>query len=166
MRRLVLASLLLAYLTACTIYLGDDGDDVPCQYDVIAPLRLVNPSNLSCEDFSSGCPDECGPCTLDSDEPIPTWGYCDSGCSGLDELACAVTSGCRTAHDWGCFTGDGPCTAEVSYLGCFAVDTTGPVQGACPGLDAYECSRHDDCIALHDFFEGGGAFVECFPENR
>lgn len=172
MRRVTLASLVLtscaslASLTACTIYLGDDGDDVDCLADVIAPLRLVNPNNLACEEFSGGCPEECGPCTLDTDEPIPTWASCDSACSALDELTCMTTEGCRTAHDWGCWTGDGPCTAEVSYVGCFAVDTTGPVRGGCAGLDAWECSRHDDCIALHDFYADGGGFVECVQEDR
>lgn len=161
--RLAFAALLV---TGCTIYLGDDdADDVPCDYGAIAPLRLINPSNLACEEFSGGCPDWCGPCALEADEPIPTWGTCDSGCATLDELTCATEPGCRAAHDWACWTGDGECTAEVSYLGCFAVDTTGPVQGTCEGLDAFECSRHDDCLALHDTLSGL-AFVACVPESR
>ena len=165
MRRVILASLILAYATACTIYLGDD-DPVPCEGDVIAPLRLVNPNNLACEDFSSGCDGTCGPCTLETDEPIPSWAACDTACTGLDELTCIGTAGCRAAHDWGCYTGDGPCAAEVSYLGCFGVDGTGPVQGRCAALDAWECSMHDDCIALHDTYAAEGGFVECVPEMR
>jgi hypothetical protein len=72
-----------------------------------------------------------------------------------------ATPGCRAAHDWGCWTGEGPCYLEVSYLGCFAVDTSGPVQGPCDGLAAWDCSRHDDCLALHT-----GEFVGCVGEQR
>lgn len=168
MRRVIIASLLLTYLTACTIYFS--GDDEPCEYEPTAPLRLVDPTTLACVDFSSGCDGTCGPCPLDSADSdglqaVPTWGSCDSACSGLDELACMEATTCRVAHDWGCYTGDGPCTAEVSYLGCFPVDTTGPISGPCEGNDAYWCSMHDNCMALHDTYNAN-AFVSCIPEWR
>jgi hypothetical protein len=164
MRRVIIASLLLTYLTACTIYFT--GDDEPCEGEPTAPIRLIDPTNLTCVDFSS--PSGCGPVTLDDSQEdgliaIPTWGYCDSACSGLDVVACAGTAGCRAAHDWACYTGDGPCYLEDSYLGCFPIDTTGPITGTCEGNDAYWCSMHDNCFALHDNRDGN-TFVSCVPE--
>ena len=38
---------------------------------------------------------------------------------------------------------------------------TGPVQGSCEGLDAWECSRHDDCLATYSPDIG---FQQCAPE--
>jgi hypothetical protein len=35
------------------------------------------------------------------------------------------------------------------YLGCFAIDSSGPAAGACANLGAFECSRHDDCAATY-----------------
>ena len=164
MRRVIIASLLLTYLTACTIYFS--GDDEPCDDPSVEPIHLIDPNNLTCVDFSStGCGETLA--TGDSELiAVPTWGSCDSACSGLDELACMDTPLCRAAHDWGCYTGDGPCTAEVSYLGCFPIDTTGPITGACEGNDAYWCSMHDNCIALHDTYSGTNQFVACVPESR
>jgi hypothetical protein len=167
MRRVILASLLLTYLTACTIYLGGDDEEQTCEVPDPVDILLIDPNTLSCMAFTSDC--GCGIC---DEEPgdgltaIPTWGSCDSGCNGLDELTCMETASCRAAHDWACYTGEGPCTAEVSYLGCFPVDTTGPISGACEGNDAYWCSMHDNCIALHDTSTGVNTFVRCEPEYR
>lgn len=161
MRPFVVATLAFFYLAACTVYFGGDDDQELCAASLI-PVRLVDPATLTCQDFYVGdCPAGCGPCDVDQ-APLPTWGACESACTGLDELPCMDRSGCRAAHDWACWTGDGPCTLEVSYLGCFAVDTTGPVQGPCEGLGADACSRHDDCLALH----GGDGFVACVNEMR
>jgi hypothetical protein len=164
MRRVIIASLLLTYLTACTIYFT--GDDEPCEEQPTEPIRLIDPTNLACVDFSStGCGD-----TLTAGDSelvaVPTWGSCDSLCFALDELTCMETSGCRVVHDWGCYTGEGPCTAEVSYMGCYPVDTTGPVSGGtCADLDAWECSIHDNCMALHDTYTDN-LFRSCMPEWR
>ena len=173
--RAVLASLavtLLALSSACTVYFGDDDviSDDTCDYGApaaggadFAPIRLVDPYNLACEDFGGyGCPDYCGPCA-EYDVAIPSWGYCESACTYLGEGDCLDTPGCRAAYDWACYTGDGPCSALQAFAGCYAVDTTGPVQGPCDGLDAWSCSQHDDCVALHDS-TAGNAFVECRAE--
>jgi hypothetical protein len=38
----------------------------------------------------------------------------------------------------------------LGFYECWSVDMSGPVQGGqCAGLDAWECSLHDDCVALH-----------------
>lgn len=162
-----LAYLALALtLPACTIYWGDD-DDVYCpatagdQNGLAAPIAgQVNPWTLECEYYGGG-----GGCsTLEEDRaPPPTWGYCESQCTGLDETACVNTSGCRTAYDHNCLLTDGPCPLFTPYLGCFAVDMTGPVQGSCEGLDALECSRHDDCLSTYSS-ETPRQFRLCLPE--
>jgi len=160
-------TLLLLSATACTFYFDDDDDDddsipiddEPCER---VPLLLVDPYTLTCQDFGSPC----GGYPTDLPAlipPIPTWGRCESECSALDQLTCVDTPGCRVTYDWACFTGNDQCPAESGYLGCFAVDTTGPVQGLCDGLDAFACSQHDDCIALHDL-DDGTTFVECRAE--
>jgi hypothetical protein len=166
-----LASALLSGLVpACTVYWGDDGDD-----DVICPLAgasdeaiavpapgLRNPFNLQCEFFGGGG-SGCG--AVDGDlAPVPTWGQCGSACDGLDESACGFTAGCRTAYDHACLLTDGPCPALTPFLGCFPTDTTGPVQGACEGLDAFECSRHDNCLSTYSENNGVRAFQLCLPE--
>ncbi len=146
-------ALAAAALPACTLHWG--GDD-----DIICPARegepfvpdpgLVNPSTLACESFGGGgC--GCGPCTgAEADAlALPSWGSCGSSCIGLGEAQCAATTACRTTYDHGCLFTDGPCPALTPFLGCYPVDETGPIQGACAGLDAWDCSRHDDCLASY-----------------
>ncbi len=153
--RLAYLALALASLPACTIYWGDGDDDVICpagavadQEGLAAPIAgQVNPFTLECQYFGGG-----GGCQGAPAEDIaqpPTWGFCESQCTGLEESACIATSGCRTAYDHACLLTDGPCPALTPYIGCFAVDQTGPVQGSCEGLDGFECSRHDDCLATY-----------------
>jgi hypothetical protein len=154
---------LLAFLPACILYSEDDDDVIECDEAEWVPYELLDPSNLTCQDFGST------QCTQGAADqlavPIPTWGLCASQCRSLDESACLGASGCRTVYDWACYTGDGPCTAEVAYAGCYPVDQSGPVQGSCDNLDAWSCSQHDDCIALHDS-NNGLWFVSCVPEGR
>ena len=143
-----LASTLLALgaavgITACVI---DFGDDEPCAAFAIAATFLVNPQTLACEDHTPTC--GCGGCPDDPDQP--TWGFCQSACTGLSQQACAAADGCRLAWDDTCFFTDAICTLpDNGYYGCFAVDMTGPVQGACENLGADACSRHDDCMASY-----------------
>ena len=93
-------------------------------------------------------------------------------------MTCIGTSACRTAYDHACLLTDGPCPALTPFLGCYPVDTSGPVQGVCEGLDVWECSRHDDCLATYspgpscsDGFDNDGDGViddsdECTKEFR
>jgi hypothetical protein len=135
--------------TGCIIYFGDDDDD-DCLYGgggaEPAPLPGVrNPVTGQCEYHyggggGGGC-DACGVCeptSIDPAGPVPSWGYCESACSYLDEATCLATAGCRAAY-----------MDDFGYYECWAVDMSGPVQGQCAGLDAWECSRHDDCVAWH-----------------
>ncbi len=176
--RAVLASLALLFLlptTACSVYFGGGDDDDDCYYGAAeadgaaySPIRLIDPTTLACVDFGGyggGCDDLCGPCPDYDQAPLPSWGECDSMCSYLDESTCVETPSCRAAYDYGCYTNDGPCTAELPYAGCYAVDYAGPTGGDCASLDAWGCSTRDDCIALHDFSTGSGAFVQCAAEG-
>lgn len=151
---------LLAVLPACILY--QDGDDaVYCDDGEYVPYELVDPGNLTCQDFGGY---QCN-ARAELAVPIPSWGECTSDCRNLDEGECLGASGCRVAYDWACYTGEGPCTALIPFLGCYPVDQSGPVQGACDGLDAWGCSQHDDCVALHDS-NNAATFVRCVPENR
>jgi hypothetical protein len=172
--------------TGCILYFGDDGDD-DCLYGgggtgaEPAPLPGVrNPVTGQCEYHygggggggGGGCDSTCGTCEPVPAEPapgaLPSWGYCDSECSYLDEGTCLATAGCRAAY-----------MDDFGYFECWSVDMSGPVQGGqCAGLDAWECSRHDDCVAWHantcsgddptdpsgDIACGIGAFRECAAE--
>jgi hypothetical protein len=181
------AAVLAAGAAGCNLNLGDDGGDDACNYDDVpqsgsedsleAPApELLNPETLQCEPQTYGgcdpCYDECD-ATADQADPIPpkTWAYCGTGCEGLAELDCLAATECRATYDHGCYTGDGPCTAEVPYLGCYGVDMTGPIEGGgCTGLGAQDCSRHNDCLALHSTQCAGEEcwqqFVECRDEVR
>jgi hypothetical protein len=165
--RLAYAALALALAPACTLHFGD-GDDIVCLQDqddegFAAPAPgLLNPFNLQCEYFGGG--GGCG--AVEDRAPTPSWGSCLSECGGLDEAVCVETAACRTAYDHNCLLTDGPCPALTPYLGCFPTDTTGPVQGTCEGLDAQECSRHDDCLATYTESGGIRQFQLCLPELR
>jgi hypothetical protein len=177
--RLASPILLLLLAPACVFYAGDDDD---CQYgggegepgaDYYDP-GLRNPDTGECVYLGGGgggggeC-DACGNCppsaTTDeagAEAPTPTWGTCDSPCSGLDEFTCLATSACRAIYTGG---------DELTFAECWATDQTGPIQGgSCDGLDATTCSMHDDCSAVHvsgcaagDGDGSGGADVPVDP---
>jgi hypothetical protein len=157
-RALCLAPALALALAAggCVIHLGDDDggtcvveDGTEPAFDIAVSL-LLDPETLACVEvgFGGGCDSRCGPCP-EPLPPFPSWGSCQSHCTGLAEDACADTAGCRTAYDHACLTGEGPCNAFQPFIGCFAIDTTGPATGACGGLDAFECSRREHCLATY-----------------
>jgi hypothetical protein len=156
-------------LPACTIYWGGGDDDIFCRAVAVdsetglaAPAPgQVNPWSLECEYYYGGG-GGCYGAEADLAQP-PTWGYCDSECTALGEAECAGTSGCRTAYDHACLLTDGPCPALTPFLGCFAVDMTGPVGGNCEGLDGFECSRHDNCLSTYSD-ESPRQFQLCLPE--
>lgn len=152
----ILLSLASLASGACVIDLGG-GDDEPCGFAEngggapaadIAGTLLIDPETLTCTEFGFGGCGTCGPCP-EPLPPIPSWGACQSQCTGLGELACVEAAGCRTAYDHNCLLGEGPCTAFQPFLGCFAIDASGPAGGACDQLGAFECSRHDDCLATY-----------------
>lgn len=144
----------LLFGAGCMLYFG--GDDDPCAWPATEegagePWELINPDTGQCEYFGGDywCDDAC--CS-GADLWWPTWGACYSHCTDLDESTCLGTSGCRAAYLDPCRPGDERCTPgdTAAFYGCWATDTTGPIQGGgCDGLDALECSRHDDCVAIH-----------------
>jgi hypothetical protein len=181
MRRLAVVVFLALSTAACTLHFGGDdtGDDAcppgPAAEPPGAGLDLRDPSTLECQSFGDYTCDPRCPCAeLDQNNdavPIPSWGMCNSACEGLAESDCRLAGECRAIYDYACYTGDGPCTLEVPYLGCYPVDQSGPVTGGtCLGLDAWSCSMHNDCIALHteqcsgDTRDCWQQFIECGPE--
>jgi hypothetical protein len=176
MRSLGLAFAIAVTAGGCTLDFGGD-DNPPCddtlagdgRDELGAPLPdLLNPETLQCETYWGGEPCSCGnPCPP---EDVPSWAYCGT-CTGIDEATCLEASGCRAVYDNACYTGSGECTALVPFIGCYGVDQTGPIQGSCGGLDAWECSRHDDCLALHEPQCSGNPsecyqqFVQCVDET-
>lgn len=135
-------------VTGCVISLGDD--DTTCAFrpaPAIALTTVVDPDSLACRELPvCGCGQ---PCPDDPSAPQPTWGACQSQCTGLDANTCADTAGCRAAWDFTCLLTEALCTLPDPYFGCFAIDSSGPPAGACDGLDALDCSRRDDCAATY-----------------
>jgi len=142
-------ALLVLVLGGCNLYFGDD-DDVCASAggaDNKAALQR-DPSTGQC--VATGDPDctTCGFCEgtgADLD-----WGTCSTTCSKLDEHTCKVTPGCYAAYLGG------------TFWECWETAPSGPVQGACTGLDAHQCSRHDDCVAYYS--QSPTSFVRCDDE--
>ena len=137
------------------------GDDECIYYDKagadFAPNELRDPTTGTCQPFGGGgCNSSCEPCATEGDlAPNPDWAQCYSQCEALDETNCKLKSGCRAAY------------AGASFYQCWAVAPSGPVQGGnCTGLDAYGCSRHDDCVAIHAAGSPIGAFQSCATEDE
>ena len=150
MRAATALVMLASLASGCQIYLGGDDEPPPPPCDVPtippeAPLMLLDPSTGECVPFYLGSP-ICDPDTCDCVwppiAPPPSWAPCDSACSLLDEHNCMATPGCRATY------------RGEEFHACFATDQTGPVQGDCANLDAWQCSLHDDCVAVHE-----GAFA-------
>lgn len=175
--RTLVAAIVAATASGCTLYFGDDtGDD--CQFDfgaadaeVAAGLR--NPQTNQCDFFGGGgggCGDDT-PAGAESDsfQPSPNdWAQCFTECEQLDETQCFAADRCRATY-LQCPPG-ADCFRQFS--GCVGIAPSGPATGeACQGLDAYGCSRHNDCVAIYgttdlpnDGYEGTGVFVGCDAE--
>jgi hypothetical protein len=167
--------------------------DDDCDYGggaQIAPDYLRNPDTGQCEEFGwrggggRGSCDE-GDFAFEADRaPSPDWGACQSSCTGLDEMTCLGTPSCRAsyvgtcAQDASCLPGDG----NLEFYECWAVAPENPVStGECWNLGAYDCSRHDNCAAVHwpegagsgaesadapGLVQGVGPFQMCAPETK
>ncbi len=157
MRRLVIAFTVL--LSGCDLYFSDGDDEPPCKDFVgdtepaFAPEERRNPETGICQSVGGyPCDGQCGPCPeAATDIATPDWGSCSSACEGLAEGACMAAPGCFAAY-W-----EFPNQERVgAYRACFQTAPSGPVGGACFGLDAQECSRHDNCTAHYDGEIGAG----------
>lgn len=145
--RVAALAMLAGVGAACDIYI--DEPPVCIQPVPAPPLLLLDPVTGECVPFDLG--EYCDPETCVCSAPpiaFPSWAPCDSACTGFEERACIAAAGCRATY------------RPDGYHGCFATDQTGPIQGSCEGLDAWDCSRHDDCIANHD---GGYAYIATDP---
>jgi len=165
MMRIALALVLTASVGGCIF----DDDDNECRYyddygtgAGIAAYELRDPTTGICQAVGGGydydCSDPCSPCPATGaaeDQAIPDWGECYSQCESLDESTCRATSGCRAAY------------AGNSFYQCWATAMSGPIQGGtCAGLDAYGCSQHDDCVAIHGGTTSSiGTFQSCAAEG-
>ncbi len=151
-------------LTACNLYFS--GGDDPCEEwgagdraGAQEANLLRNPESGECEAFGGwggGCDEECGPCPLAEDlleqAPYPSWGSCESYCTGLDEQGCLDTSGCRGVYS------PGPPDAPEEFRECWQIDQSGGTVDDCENLDGWSCSTSDRCIAVHQFdCDAGGA---------
>jgi len=154
----------------CDFYFGGGDDD--CNYGgaYAEPdaAGYRNPFSGQCEYTGGGGGGGCGvvPATDVGAPEAADWAQCYSYCTGLDEQGCMATSGCRAIYRGNCPEGlDCGIVEDYTYVECWATAPSGPVQGGgCEGLDAYECSRHDDCVARH--YPAGscsGSEADCAP---
>lgn len=168
MRRILAYSFLAAFsvgLSGCVLFFENDDDDDwdDCLYPPGdgggAPLELRNPETGLCEYIGGGggwCDPNCGACDQPAEADnaavaLPSWGYCSSFCSGLDEATCLDTQGCRGGYIDTCPPNADCDITSLQFYECWSVDMTGPVSdGSCEGLDAWSCSQHDNCRAVHE----------------
>jgi hypothetical protein len=163
--RIWLAFIPALFLAGCDMYFG--GDDTVCadQGGGAAPYNQYrDPLTGTCVGGGSwgGCDGSCGPCPEPATGEVDGYvdmGQCYSQCTGLAQDQCEATSGCYAAiYD------DGT-ALKAEYEGCFQTAPSGPVQGSCANLDAFECSRHDDCELIYGRNTGPESrFVECRDE--
>jgi hypothetical protein len=156
----------LVLLGGCNLYFGHNGDDDCFIADDVAPAQeLRNPETGQCEGFGGGgwgCDNPCEPCPLDdvgAAEAQPDWGSCFSDCEWLDEGTCIVTPRCHASYVD--FVGEDG-TGKRFFQGCWAIAPSGPDPGGCANLDAYGCSRHDNCSMV---YTDGSKFEQCIPEG-
>jgi hypothetical protein len=200
--RLALAAT-LAFASGCFIHDDDDRCDFGTAGDADerAPAaEYRNPESGQCEARGGGSYPQPNPRCGDDDEPQEPqagdsdgaqapedWGMCYGGCEGLDEDTCVDTPLCRAAYVGQCLQ-DASCYAGsegLTFYECWAVAPEHPTStGACGGLDAYECSRHDNCAAVHEQIQAAtegedgadpapepdlaiaiGPFTTCVPEQ-
>jgi len=168
MRLTRLASLALVTLavgSGCQFYFGDDDDD--CTEIRPAPYPpgggYIDPATLQCQ-YVGGGGGGCYGASADQTAPIAPvdWGTCQNACTGLTEAACLASDACRGVYvQLEVFDPDQ--WVDV-FSACYPTAPSGPVSGGgCEGLGAQECSRHNDCIAVHASVPGAFEFCDREP---
>jgi hypothetical protein len=156
-------------LAGCSFYFGDDGDDCVGAYaddsgyadEAYPGPGLRNPDNGQCEYYGGGG-GGCGDHFDDGAAEAVDWASCASGCEGLDQATCIDAASCRAT-----FVG-GPPDTVPAFNECWGIAPSGPATGeACEGLDAYSCSRHNDCSAIYNRDSSSGllVFSACVTET-
>ncbi len=146
------------WFEACT----SEADPTPAQSAAKHPRVPPPPPELKRDPQTGECRAVDLPFCTEGPDGWPDWGPCNGACDAFatDEPACLLADGCRAIQA-------GAPGAPAAYAACWQVPPSGPVRGTpCEGLDAYECSRHDDCAAEHelDALLGVTAFVACRGE--
>lgn len=127
--------------------------DSDCLSD--SPELLRDPGTGSC--IEVGDADACRYCStthscLVGDAAALDFASC--GVAPVAESACLELAGHLAVYAGG------------EFLACWRTAPSGPVHGGgCAGLDAYQCSRHDNCIARYDRTDDGAlGFERCADE--
>jgi hypothetical protein len=164
MHKLVLALALVPVLlgSGCQLMFHEDEPDAGCQpwageAALIPAQELRNPYTGECVSYGGGGGGGggCGPVASGETEPgggadqwlDDRWPLCWSGCEGLDEASCQRADGCRAIYT----TNDEWTDRPPTFTACWGTAQDGPIRGGdCSQIfDAFECSQHDDCSALH-----------------
>src|SRR5262245_24305972 len=136
MRWLTLGVLVLANAAGCTIYWGDDCEDV----GYVDSTGTVDPYTNSCQYtyYGGGC-DSDG--TYPIAEPSPVGAFCPGPCETLPEATCLATAECRGVYF------EDPAPTKL-FTNCWGIGP-GSTTGACGTLDVWSCSLRDDCISIY-----------------
>jgi hypothetical protein len=170
----ICAAWLLVLVGGCGLYDSEDAlarcdDQNGAPYDP-ASVSLRNPQTGECQVMSGGvreaCDDGNGFAPEAPGGALPDWGSCSSYCDGLAETQCLAADGCRAVYV--AYPTAGPSGGVRAFAACWATAPSGPLRGGvCEGLDAQECSRYDDCSAVHEDAGSGvpGTFRSCVYET-
>lgn len=132
-------------LAGCDLYFGDGDDTVCAGYEVPPAQSYRDPNTGTCVPGQWGWCSGCEPCAtgVDVGGADPDRGLCESNCTGLDQSTCEATAGCYAAFN------EQEGLDGYGFEGCWQVAPSGPVKGSCEGLDAQQCSRHDNCAIVY-----------------
>jgi predicted small lipoprotein YifL len=173
--RAILVAFLLAALAAC-----GDGKD-PCEFGTAdegaqpAPSDYRNPETGACEARATSGGPGTEACREDDEaadyadrEAPPDWGTCEHACEAYAEDACLDAVGCRAIYRGACAedASCGPGAEGIEFAACWPTAPASTTStGDCGGLGALDCSRHDNCAAVHADADGAiGAFTTCTLE--
>jgi hypothetical protein len=110
--------------------------------------EVIDPATGACIVLSNrdGC-QYCFDSCVVADRDELDYADCRGACTAATEAACLAQPGCRATY------------TPTGFAKCVATAPSGALHdGRCSGLDAYQCSRHDNCSAWYgDTATGSGA---------